>query len=87
MMTVTIVAMEVLHAPYTCDQHSALLACSPCSGFASTPVDDATAPTPIRISSGVTSRSSSTPPSWTFRRAIPLTLFPADAQVSLFLTV
>ena len=33
MMTVTIVAMEVLYTPYTSDQHYALLARTPRSGF------------------------------------------------------
>ena len=55
MMTVTIVAMEVLYAAVylrlaPCSPHLIL----PAAAFASTPVDDATAPTPIRVSTGVT---------------------------------
>ncbi len=59
----------------------------PAAAFASTPVDDASAPTPIRVSSGVTqpvlvnSVYLNVPPGYS------IDAIPADAQVGLAVTI
>jgi len=54
---------------------------------ASTPVDDATAPTPVRISSGVIAPVLIGSPVLSFPAGLSFDLIPADAQVQLSLTV
>jgi hypothetical protein len=54
---------------------------------ASTPVDDATAPTPVRISTGVTAPVLLGSPVMSLPAGLSLDLIPADAQVELSLTV
>ncbi|MEI9967510.1 MAG: TonB family protein [Terracidiphilus sp.] len=59
----------------------------PAAAFASTPVDDASAPTPIRVSSGVTQPVLVNSAFLDIPSGYTLDTIPADAQVSLFLTV
>jgi TonB family protein len=54
---------------------------------ASTPVDDATAPTPVRISTGVTAPVLIGSPVLSLPQGLAFDLIPADAQVQLSLTV
>ena len=59
----------------------------PAAAFASTPVDDATAPTPIRISSGVTQPVLVNSAYLDVPEGYSIDAIPADAQVGLSLTV
>jgi TonB family protein len=59
----------------------------PAAAFASTPVDDATAPTPIRVSSGVTEPVLVNSAYLTGPAGYSIDAIPSDAQVSLSLTI
>jgi TonB family protein len=59
----------------------------PAVAKASTPVDDATAPTPVRISTGVTEPVLLSSPVLSLPVGFSFDLIPADAQVQLSLTV
>jgi TonB family protein len=59
----------------------------PAAAFASTPVDDATAPTPIRVSSGVTEPVLVNSAYLTVPVGYSIDAIPSDAQVSLSLTI
>ena len=59
----------------------------PAAAFASTPVDDATAPTPIRVSTGVTQPVLVNSAFLDIPSGYPIDAIPTDAQVSLSLTV
>ena len=59
----------------------------PAAAFASTPVDDATAPTPIRVSSGVTQPVLVNSAFLDIPSGYSIDAIPTDAQVSLSLTV
>ena len=59
----------------------------PAAAFASTPVDDATAPTPIRVSSGVTEPVLINSAYLTVPAGYSIADIPEDAQVGLSLTV
>ena len=59
----------------------------PAAAFASTPVDDATAPTPIRVSSGVTEPVLVNSAFLDIPSGYSIDAIPNDAQVSLSLTV
>jgi TonB family protein len=54
---------------------------------ASTPVDDATAPTPVRVSTGVTAPVLLGSPVMTMPAGLSFDLIPSDAQVELSLTI
>ena len=78
MMTVTIVAMEVLYAPYTCDQHHALLADSPPQRhLPARPLTTPLPQPPFALAPASLSRSSSIPLTSKFPMATRSTLFPA----------
>ncbi len=55
----------------------------PAAAFASTPVDDASAPTPIRISTGVTEPVLVNSVSLDIPEGYTIDTIPSDAQVSL----
>jgi TonB family protein len=59
----------------------------PAAAFASTPVDDASAPTPIRVSSGVTQPVLVNSAFLDIPSGYSIDAIPTDAQVSLSLTV
>ncbi len=59
----------------------------PAAAFASTPVDDATAPTPIRISSGVTEPVLVNTAYLDIPQGYSIDAIPSDAQVALSLTI
>ena len=59
----------------------------PAAGFASTPVDDATAPTPIRVSSGVTQPVLVNSAYLEIPDGYSIDAIPSGAQVSLSLTI
>ena len=59
----------------------------PAAAKASTPVDDATAPTPVRISTGVIAPVLLSSPVLSLPNGFSFDLIPADAQVQLSLTV
>ena len=59
----------------------------PAVAKASTPVDDATAPTPVRISTGVIAPVLLSSPVLSLPNGFSFDLIPADAQVQLSLTV
>ncbi len=59
----------------------------PAVAKASTPVDDATAPTPVRVSTGVTAPVLLGSPVLSLPMGFSFDLVPADAQVQLSLTV
>src|ERR1039458_3129791 len=59
----------------------------PAAAFASTPADDATAPTPIRVSSGVTEPVLVNSAYLTVPVGYSIDAIPSDAQVSLSLTI
>jgi TonB family protein len=59
----------------------------PAVAKASTPVDDATAPTPVRISTGVIAPVLLSSPALSLPSGFSYDLIPADAQVQLSLTV
>jgi TonB family protein len=59
----------------------------PAVAKASTPVDDATAPTPVRISTGVIAPVLLSSPVLSLPMGFSFDLIPADAQVQLSLTV
>ncbi len=59
----------------------------PAVAKASTPVDDATAPTPVRVSTGVTAPVLLGSPVLSFPVGLSFDLIPADAKVMLSLTV
>jgi TonB family protein len=59
----------------------------PAAAFASTPVDDATAPTPIRVSSGVTQPVLVNSAFLDIPSGYSIDAIPTDAQVSLSLTI
>jgi TonB family protein len=59
----------------------------PAVAKASTPVDDATAPTPVRVSTGVTEPVLLSSPVFSLPDGFSLDLIPTDAQVQLSLTV
>jgi TonB family protein len=59
----------------------------PAAAFASTPVDDATAPTPIRVSSGVTEPVLVNSAYLTVPVGYSIDAIPSDAQVGLSLTI
>jgi TonB family protein len=59
----------------------------PAAAFASTPVDDATAPTPIRVSSGVTQPVLLNSAYLDIPSGYSIDAIPADAQVGLALTI
>ena len=59
----------------------------PAAAKASTPVDDATAPTPVRVSTGVTAPVLRGSPVLILPQDLSFGLFPASAQVELSLTV
>ena len=59
----------------------------PAVANASTPVDDATAPTPVRISTGITAPVLLGSPVLSLPAGFSFDLIPADAQVQLSLTV
>lgn len=59
----------------------------PAAAFASTPVDDATAPTPVRISTGIIAPVLLSSPVLSLPVGFSFDLIPADAQVQLSLTV
>jgi len=59
----------------------------PAAAKASTPVDDATAPTPVRVSTGVTAPVVLGSPVLSLPQGFAYDLFPTDAQVELSLTV
>jgi len=57
------------------------------AAFASTPVDDATAPTPVRVSTGVIAPTVLDSASISLPAGFSASDIPADAQVGLVLTV
>jgi len=59
----------------------------PAAAFASTPVDDATAPTPIRVSTGVTEPALVNSAYLTIPVGYSIDAIPSDVQVGLSLTV
>jgi len=59
----------------------------PAAAFASTPVDDATAPTPIRVSTGVTQPVLVDTASLSLPDGYTVNDIPVDAQVGITLTV
>ena len=59
----------------------------PAAAFASTPVDDATAPTPIRVSSGVTEPVLVNSAYLSVPSGYSIDAIPSDAQVGLSLTI
>jgi TonB family protein len=59
----------------------------PAAAFASTPVDDATAPTPIRVSSGVTQPVLVNSAYLEIPDGYSIDAIPSDAQVALSLTI
>ncbi len=59
----------------------------PAAAFASTPVDDASAPTPARVSTGVVAPSILDSVSLTLPAGFTVVDLPADAQVGLSLTI
>lgn len=59
----------------------------PAVAKASTPVDDATAPTPVRISTGVIAPVLMSSPTLSLPSGFSYDLIPADAEVQLSLTV
>jgi TonB family protein len=59
----------------------------PAAAFASTPVDDATAPTPIRVSTGVTQPVLVNSAYLDIPSGYSIDAIPTDAQVSLSLTI
>ena len=59
----------------------------PAVAKASTPVDDATAPTPVRVSTGVTAPILLGSPVLSLPQGLAFDLVPSDAQVELSLTV
>ena len=59
----------------------------PAAAFASTPVDDATAPTPIRVSSGVTQPVLVNSAYLDVPQGYSIDAIPDDAQVGLSLTI
>lgn len=59
----------------------------PAAAKASTPVDDASAPTPVRISTGVIAPVLLDSPNLSLPDGYSLDMIPADAQVQLSLTV
>ncbi len=59
----------------------------PAVAKASTPVDDATAPTPVRVSTGVTAPVLLSSPVLSLPDGYSFDLIPADARVQLSLTV
>jgi len=59
----------------------------PAAVKASTPVDDATAPTPVRVSTGVTAPILLGSPVLSLPQGLAFDLVPSDAQVELSLTV
>jgi len=59
----------------------------PAAAFASTPVDDATAPTPIRVSSGVTEPVLVNSAYLSVPSGYSIDAIPNDAQVGLSLTI
>ena len=59
----------------------------PAVAKASTPMDDATAPTPVRVSTGVIAPVLLSSPVLSFPTGFSYDLIPADAQVKLSLTV
>jgi TonB family protein len=59
----------------------------PAAAKASTPVDDATAPTPVRISTGIIAPVLLSSPVLSLPVGFSFDLIPADAQVQLSLTV
>ncbi len=59
----------------------------PAAAFASTPVDDATAPTPIRVSSGVTQPVLVHSAYLDIPEGYSIDAIPADAQVGLSVTI
>jgi len=59
----------------------------PAAAFASTPVDDATAPTPIRVSSGVTQPVLVNSPSLDVPQGYSIDAIPDGAQIGLTLTI
>ncbi|ERR1039458_3550723 len=59
----------------------------PAAAFASTPVDDATAPTPIHVSSGVTQPVLVNSAYLDIPQGYSIDAIPADAQVGLAVTI
>jgi TonB family protein len=59
----------------------------PAAAFASTPVDDATAPTPIRVSTGVTEPVLINSAYLSVPSGSSIDAIPNDAQVGLYLTI
>jgi TonB family protein len=59
----------------------------PAAAFASTPVDDASAPTPIRVSTGVTEPVLVNSASLNVPVGYSIDAIPSDAQVDLSLTI
>jgi TonB family protein len=59
----------------------------PAAAFASTPVDDATAPTPIRVSTGVTEPVLINSAYLSVPSGYSIDAIPSDAQVGLSLTI
>ena len=59
----------------------------PAAAFASTPVDDATAPTPIRVSTGVTEPVLVDSANLAIPQGYSVSDIPEDAQVGLSLTI
>ena len=59
----------------------------PAAAKASTPVDDASAPTPVRISTGITAPVLLSSPVLSLPVGLSYNLIPSDAQVQLSLTV
>lgn len=59
----------------------------PAAAKASTPVDDASAPTPVRVSTGVIAPVLLDSPTLSLPDGYSLDMIPADAQVQLSLTV
>jgi hypothetical protein len=59
----------------------------PAAAKASTPVDDATAPTPVRVSTGVTLPVLLGSPELSLPQGLAFDLIPSDAQVELSFTV
>ncbi len=59
----------------------------PAAAFASTPVDDATAPTPIRVSTGVTEPVLVNSAALALPDGYSINAIPNDAQVGLSLTI
>ena len=61
--------------------------CLPAAVNASTPADDTTAPTPVRVSTGVTAPVLVSSPTITIPNTITFDLIPQNAQVELSMTV